>query len=100
MYTKRSTQERSGDECSLAGVGVEGWGRCFKTPTSLHCFFLFLPFRLLYLLDLLGATYLKLLEWIKMAQARKAVNVRPIILEMFDPDVYSDWVLYLKRTSI
>lgn len=26
-----------------------------------------------------------------MAQARKAVNVRPIILGMFDPDVYSDW---------
>lgn len=25
-----------------------------------------------------------------MAQARKAVNVRPIIFGMFDPDVYSD----------
>lgn len=26
-----------------------------------------------------------------MTQARKAVNVRPIMLGMFDPDVYSDW---------
>lgn len=60
---------------------------CFKTTTSLHCFFLQGSF----LLVLLEATYLKHLEPIKMAQSRKSLNVWPIILGMFDPDVYPVW---------
>lgn len=66
---------------------MAGWGWCFKTTTSLHCFFLQGSF----LLVLLEATYLKHLEPIKMAQSRKSLNVWPIILGMFDPEVYPVW---------